>query len=95
MTRKRMPARRPSLSFEFDHEGHRYRATVGFFPDGITPGELFLTTGKINSALQDNATNAAVLVSLLLQHNVSVADILHSISGPIAIALQTFMGDAP
>jgi hypothetical protein len=45
-------------------------------------------------ALQSNADTAAILTSLLLQHGVDPDVIRHSITGPIAIALQTFMGEA-
>jgi hypothetical protein len=96
MNRRRLSNRRLNRTIKFEHEGHQYLATAGFYPDGITLGELFLhAPGKMGTALQSNADTAAMLVSLLLQHNVSVADILHSISGPIAVALQTFMGEAP
>lgn len=82
-----LPSRRRSISFEFDCEGHRYRATATNYPDGRL-AELFLDTGKINTPLQQNAETSAILVSLLLQHGVDVAVIRHSISGPIAIALD-------
>jgi hypothetical protein len=90
-----LSTRRPNRSFSFEHEGHEYRATAGFYPDGITLGELFLDTGKINTPLQQNAETSAILVSLLLQHGVTPETIRHSISGPIAIALQVFMGETP
>ena len=68
-TRRMLPNRRPSVSFGFECEGHRYRATASRFPDGAL-GELFLDTGKPNTTLQTNAETSAVLVSLLLQHGV-------------------------
>ncbi len=85
--RERLPNKRPSEAFEFEHEGHRYRASVSRFHDGRL-GEIFLDTRRINTPLQQNAETSAVLVSLLLQHGVGAAEILHSISGPIAVALQ-------
>jgi hypothetical protein len=85
--RTRLPDRRFSVGFNFEHEGHRYRATASRYADGRL-GEIFLDTGKINTPLQQNAETSAVLVSLLLQHGVGVDEILHSISGPIAVALD-------
>jgi|SRR3954470_23157462 hypothetical protein len=85
--RQRLSNRRPSIAFGFDCEGHRYRATVTQYPDGRL-AEVFLDTGKINTPLQQNAETSAILVSLLLQHGVRVETIRHSISGPIAIALD-------
>jgi hypothetical protein len=49
----------------------------------------------MGTPLQSNADTAAILASLLLQHGVKPEVILHSITGPIAVALQKFMDDAP
>jgi hypothetical protein len=92
--RKLLPTRRANSSFSFEHEGHEYRATAGRFEDGRL-AEIFLhAPGKMGTPLQSNADTAAVLASLLLQYGVSPEVIRHSITGPIAIALQTFMGEA-
>ena len=88
--RARLPNKRPSVAFSFDCEGHHYTATASRFADGRL-AEIFLDTGKINTPLQQNAETAAILVSLLLQHGVAVDAIRHSISGPIAIALDLAM----
>lgn len=85
--RRRLPNKRRSIAFDFEHEGHRYRATATRFADGGL-AEIFLDTGKINTPLQQNAETSAILVSLLLQHGVAVDVIRHSISGPIATALD-------
>ncbi|MCA1399348.1 hypothetical protein [Bradyrhizobium sp. BRP56] len=92
MTREKLPNKRRSIAFTFEFEGHRYRASATRFADGRL-AELFLDAGKFNSPLQQQAETAAVLVSLLLQHGVSVDVILHSIRGPIATAL--LMAEAP
>lgn len=85
-TRRTLPNRRGSLSFGFEWEGHRYRATASRFPDGALD-EPFLDTGKPNTTLQSNAETSAVLVSLLLQYGVPPNIIARSIAGPIKIAL--------
>jgi hypothetical protein len=92
--RRLLSTRRPLYSVPVECEGHRYRATAGWFDDGKI-AEIFLDTGKFGTTLQANADTAGVLVSLLLQHGVAPDVILHSISGPIAVALRLFMDDAP
>jgi ribonucleoside-diphosphate reductase alpha chain len=87
VTRERLPNRRASVAFTFEHEGHRYRATASQYDDGRL-GELFLDAGKDGTPLQSNAETAAILVSLLLQHGVAPETIRHSTTGPIAIALE-------
>jgi hypothetical protein len=91
--RQRLPNRRGNSSFSFEYEGHSYRATAGRFADGRL-AEIFLhVPGKLGTPLQSNADTAGILTSLLLQHGVDPEVIRHSITGPIAIALQTFMGE--
>ena len=92
--RKTLSTRRFNRSISVECEGHRYRATGGWFDNGQL-AEIFLYSGKFGTALQANADTSAILVSLLLQHGVDPEVILHSITGPIAIALQTFMGETP
>jgi hypothetical protein len=86
--RERLPNRRANSSFSFEHEGHSYRATGGWFADGRL-AEIFLhAPGKMGTPLQANADTAAILTSLLLQHGVDPEVIRHSITGPIAVALD-------
>lgn len=87
MTRNHLPNRRNSVTFSFECEQHRYRATASFFGDGRL-GEIFLDSSKPDTPLQSNAENSAILASLALQHGVAVDTILHSIHGPIAKALE-------
>lgn len=85
--RERLPNRRGSIAFNFEHEGHFYRASASRFEDGRL-AEIFLDSGKINTPLQKHAESSAILVSLLLQNGVAADEIMHSISGPIATALE-------
>ena len=88
--RRHLHTRRDAWAITFEYEGgHQYRAAFGYFPDG-TLAEIFLDAiGKsAGSTIQQHCTTSAILVSLLLQHGVSVATIKHSISGPIALALD-------
>jgi hypothetical protein len=93
-TRRLLPTRRANSSFSFEDEGHEYRATGSRFADGRL-AEIFLhAPGKMGTPLQSNADTAAILASLLLQYGVDPEVIAHSITGPIAIALQTFMRES-
>ena len=85
--RATLPNRRANVSFSFEHEGHRYRATAGKFANGDL-AEVFLDVGKAGTPLRANAETTAILVSLLLQHGVSIDRIRHSVGGPIAVALD-------
>lgn len=79
MTREALPNRRPCDTLEFEHEGHRFRATVGYFADG-RPAELFLTTGKPGTGVETVSRDCAVAVSLALQHGVPIEILRHAIT---------------
>jgi hypothetical protein len=92
--REKLSTRHFNCSLSFEYEGHSYRATGGWFADGRL-AEIFLhVPGKMGTPLQANADTAAILASLLLQHGVDPEIIRHSITGPIAIALQKFVDEA-
>jgi hypothetical protein len=89
--RQRLPDRRGSTVFSFTHSGAEFTATISKFSDGRI-AEIFLDYAKPNSQLAEHANDCAVLVSLLLQHGITAAAIRHSISGPIATALDQIAG---
>jgi hypothetical protein len=93
MPRERLPNRRGHELISFEHSGFRFVAGVGRFSDHRV-AEIFLDTGKPNTAVQVHASDSAVLVSLLLQHGVSLETIRHSIAGPIRTALDLLVADA-
>jgi len=76
--RRRLLHRRVALARDIEHAGHRYRMQVGYFPDGAV-GEVFLDATKQNSMLDAFAADAAILLSLLLQHGVTPAEIGHAL----------------
>src|SRR5215813_5037686 len=77
--RQRLPNRRSAIALEkIEHASHRYRMHAGYFPDGAL-GELCLDAAKQNSALDAFAADAVILVSLLLQHGASPAEIGHAL----------------
>ena len=94
LARELLPTRRANRSLSIECEGHSYRATAGFFGGGRLAEIFLLAPGKMGTPLQANADTATILASLLLQHGVESEAILHSITGPIAVALQKFMEDA-
>lgn len=87
--RRRLPDRRPNETYIFEHDGHRYRACAGRFPNGDL-AEIFLDVAKAGTPLQLNAECAAILTSLALQHGVPSQTIRGAVNGPIAIALDHF-----
>jgi ribonucleoside-diphosphate reductase alpha chain len=88
-----LPNRRDSELFQFQHQEITYTATISRFSDGRL-AEIFLDHSRPNSQLAEHANDAAVLASLLLQHGITAAEIRHSISGPIAAALDLIEGMA-
>jgi hypothetical protein len=91
MTRERLPDRRGSELFQFEHGGVEYTATISRFLDNRL-AEIFIDHRRPNSQLAEHANDAAVLASLLLQQGVTVAEIRHSISGPLSTALALAEG---
>ena len=95
MTRQCLPNRREHELLTFEHEGIRHTAGVGRFADGAL-AEIFLNVAKRGTALDVNARDAAVAVSLLLQHGCPVDTLRRALtrnsdgvaSGPLAHALD-------
>jgi hypothetical protein len=76
--RRRLPQRRGAIAVELEHAGHHFRMQIGCFPDGAL-GEVFLDAAKQNSGLDAFAADAAILVSLLLQHGATPVEIGHAL----------------
>ena len=56
-----------------------FTVTVGFYADG-TPGEVFIDGGKTGQDIQSTARDAAVVLSLALQHGVPPETIRHAVT---------------
>jgi hypothetical protein len=93
--RKRLPDRRPSISFQFECDGLRYTCTFSRFANGDL-GELFLANHKNASGADVNARDAAIVASIALQYG-APADVIQRAlcrdtrgrpSGPLATALD-------
>ena len=69
MSRTHLPQRRYQETFDVDHGGHLFSVSVGFHHDG-TPGEVFVQAHKRASDVEAAARDAAILISLAMQHGV-------------------------
>ena len=88
--RRRLPNRRLSHTETLQVDGQVFTATVGFDPEDGSPHELFLTTGKEGSMLNALLADAAVVISIALQHGIPAAALTKSIgrlpAGPVTPA---------
>ena len=93
--RRSLPNRRNAEIVQFEHGGIVYRAGIGRFSDGSL-AEVFLDGGKVGSAVEAHARDAAILLSLSLQHGCPLDVIRHALvklsngrgAGPIAHLLD-------
>ena len=79
MPRQRLPNRRPSTSFNFEHRGLGFTCTFSRFSDGRI-GELFISNHKVNSAVDVDARDAAIILSFALQHGADILAITKALS---------------
>ena len=78
-TRKRLPNRRPSHIETLEVAGQTFTACVGFDPETGQPREIFLKAGKEGSLLNSLLDDAAVTISVSLQHGVPAKALAKSI----------------
>lgn len=78
MTREILPHKRQGESFPIEHVGIRFRMHVSEYPDGRL-GEVFLNAEKNESAVDAVGGDFAILISLLLQHGMTAAQIGHAL----------------
>ena len=77
--RRTLPQRRSAETFDMRFWNQLFSVTIGFYPDG-TPGEVFIDGAKTGQDIQSTARDAAVLLSLALQHGVSPDSIRHAVT---------------
>ena len=86
--RQRLPNRRPSHTETLEVDSQAFTATVGFDPENGQPRELFLVAGKEGSLLNAMLADAAVVISVALQHGVPGEALARSVgrlpAGPVA-----------
>ena len=77
--RIRLPNRRPAVTETLVVEGQRVEVTIGFAPESGAVQEVFLMAGKTGSMLDSLLADAAVSISVALQHGVSPAALARSV----------------
>jgi ribonucleoside-diphosphate reductase alpha chain len=90
-----LPQRRFSETFELSHGKVSYRVSVGYFEGGFWsgwPAEVFISAPKSGSEVEAIARDAAVLVSIALQHGVPLDVMAHSITRDSDGRPSTIMG---
>ncbi|MET4345520.1 hypothetical protein ABIC07_005022 [Bradyrhizobium sp. RT9a] len=93
--RQRLPNRRASETFSFEHAGATFTMSAGYYSDGRL-GEIFINAAHANSLLDALASDAAIALSFALQHGADFAAIKHAMkrnsrgepSSPIGAALD-------
>ena len=82
--RHRLANRRALETFAIEHEGQRYKVSLGRELVCIDRGrfgpvmEVFVNAQQVNSAADVLASDGAILMSLLLQHGCPVETINHA-----------------
>ena len=77
--RRVLPQRRAAVTFDLRFWSQLFTVTVGFYADG-TPGEVFIDGCKTGNDIESIARDAAVLLSLALQHGVPPQIIRHAVT---------------
>ena len=93
--RDRMANRHRNGTFGIKHNGADITVTAGYYADGRI-GEIFITAGHANSALDVLASDAAIMASIALQFGAPLDVLRHAVkrnsqgepSSPIGAALD-------
>ncbi len=77
--RKRLPNRRPAVIETLEVEGQSVEVTIALAPESAAVREVFLVAGKEGSMLDSLLADAAVAISVALQHDVPPAALAKSV----------------
>jgi len=96
--RRRIPNRRPAISFNFECNSLDYSATVSHYPNGDL-AEIFISNSKAGSQSDAAAKDSAVICSRALQHGVPLDVIRKALlrdsrgqaSSPLGCALEALL----
>jgi len=100
MKRERLPNRRQSTTFEFENRDTIFVASVSHYADG-RPAEVFLDVDNGSTDRAALMRDAAVLISIALQHGAPVQTLREAITrlengvtpaSPIGAALDAMEG---
>lgn len=88
--REALPNRRNQESVAFDYESQHWIMSVGRYEDGRL-AEVFISSNKSTSGMAAMARDAAVLISIALQHGVPAEGLRRSLTrdesnAPMSIA---------
>jgi len=90
--RQNLPNRRFSINRTIEHERHTYEVTIGVYPDEFRPGEVFVQCTKIGSHVEALGRDAAVLLSLALQHGIPIDLLRKTLQRTVSGSPQTIIG---
>jgi hypothetical protein len=93
MTRQKLPSRRGALVINLMHWGQPLTATIGFYEDG-RPSELFLDPPKYSNDFANLARDAALVISLALQHGITVEEMRDGVGRTEAGVPHSVLGTA-
>lgn len=79
MTREPLPDRRCSESWDMNCDGSHYSVQVSYYEDGRL-GEVFVHSRKVGSQAEINARDAAILLSMVLQHGAEPDKIMDALT---------------
>jgi hypothetical protein len=79
MIRRALPQRRAAETFDLRFWNQNFTITIGRYPDG-TLGEVFIDGGKTGQDIQSTARDAAVVLSLALQHGTPLEALQHAVT---------------
>ena len=79
MNRQILPQRRRAETFTVIHWNQPFTVTAGFFDDG-TIGEVFVNVRKTGGDVEAIARDAAVVISLALQHGTPIETIRRAVT---------------
>lgn len=91
-----MPQRRAHELIDFELDGHRYTAGVGYFDDGRLAEVFINVPGHAGSAIEAVARDAATVASIALQYGTPVETLRRALtrntdgsaSGPLGAILD-------
>lgn len=89
--RDAMPARRNSENLKVEANGVFMTMTVGYYPDG-RPGEVFVSDIKSGVSADAISRDAAVMLSLALQHGVELSTMAKAVTRERDGKASSFMG---
>jgi hypothetical protein len=77
--RRTLPQRRASETLYMRFWNQSFAVSFGMYPDG-TPAEIFIDGGKSWQDVQNTARDAAIVLSLALQHGTTVETIRRAVT---------------